>query len=299
MTRRLTALFRATRLVLHIIQGLVLALAYPWLKTRWQRRILQGWSAGMLRILNVRVGIDEGAQLHGISSGLIVANHVSWLDVFILNAVVPTRFVAKSEVRNWPMIGWLCARAQTLFIERGKARAAARVSSLMTKLLQSGECLAVFPEGTTTDGTSVGHFHSSLLQSAIDADTLAFPVAIRYQDERGAHCTLAAFIGDMSFGASLWSILCAPAMHVRLAPSPPISPTDSDRHSLTLKARDCIRSALDAMHATPLQASRMTAPGRLIGDKRFGSLYGALLYPSFTHELQSRVEQVHQSFIWF
>ena len=117
--RRLVALFRAARLALHIGYGLTLAIAYPWLALPIRQRILQSWSAGLLDIFNVRIQVAEGDPLHALRHGLIVTNHISWLDVFVLNAVVPMRFVAKSEVRRWPVIGWLCARAQTLFIELG------------------------------------------------------------------------------------------------------------------------------------------------------------------------------------
>ncbi len=300
MTRCLIALFRATRLALHIARGLTLALAYPWLKPRLQRRIVQGWSAGLLCILNVRAEITEGALLHGMRGGLIVANHVSWLDVFILNAILPMRFVAKSEVRSWPVIGWLCARAQTLFIERGRARAAARVNAQMAGLLQQGGCLAVFPEGTTTDGTSVAHFHSSLLQAAVDSAVAVFPVAIRYQDERGAHCTLAAYIGSMSLGRSLWNILCAPALQVRLTATPPLASEGASRRDLALTARQRIRCALDSLQAARPTEAHKAAHRHSSDVPRSQSLYGALLYPGPTREASQRqTEQGHQSFIWF
>jgi 1-acyl-sn-glycerol-3-phosphate acyltransferase len=150
--------------------------------------------------------------------------------------VIPMRFVAKSEVRQWPLIGWLCARAQTLFIERGRARDAARINKQIVQLLQNGECLAVFPEGTTTDGTQVGSFHASLLQPAVDAGAEVHPVAIRYQDAQGAHSTAAAYIDDLSFAASLWNILNCRNLHVRLLATPSLDAAGSDRRTLTRTA---------------------------------------------------------------
>lgn len=246
MTRRLIALLRAARLALHIGYGLTMAVAYPWFPAGIRRRILQSWSAGLLDIFNVKVDINTDDPLHGLRSGLIVTNHISWLDVFVLNAIVPMRFVAKSEVRRWPAIGWLCARAQTLFIERGKARAAARMNVQLVELLRHGECLAIFPEGTTTDGAQVAHFHSSLLQPAIDAEAQVHPVAIRYQDGLGARSTAAAYIDELSFGASMWSILSTPELHVRLIASPPLAACTLDRRSLTHAAREQIAAALAA-----------------------------------------------------
>lgn len=239
------ALVRAARLALHVAHGLALATIYPGFVPHIRRRILQGWSAGLLDILNVRIDIAGDHPLRALSHGLIVTNHISWLDVFVLNAIVPMRFVAKSEVRRWPVIGWLCARAQTLFLERGKARAAARINVHMVELLRQGECLAVFPEGTTTDGAQVAHFHPSLLQPAIDAAAQVLPVAIRYQDGSGARSMAAAYVDELSFGASLWNILSTPVLHVRLLAGPSLNTGMLDRRSLARTAHERISAALD------------------------------------------------------
>ncbi|GAB1233842.1 lysophospholipid acyltransferase family protein [Ferrigenium sp. UT5] len=244
MPRRIVALFRAARIALHIGYGLTLATIYPWLNANLRRRILQNWSAGLLDIFNVKVLVAADAPLHGLRHGLIVTNHISWLDVFVLNTVVPMRFVAKAEVRHWPLIGWLCARAQTLFIERGKARDAARLNVHLVQSLRSGECFAIFPEGTTTDGSAVGHFHASLFQPAIDAAAAVLPVAIRYQDAQGRISTTAAYIDEVSFGSSMWAILCAPALQVRLLTTPALNASAQDRRSLSQAAQRSIADAL-------------------------------------------------------
>lgn len=241
MLRKCIALFRALRLALHIGYGLVMAIIYPRLSASMRRRILQNWSADLLHIFNVEL---QAVDLSALQNGLIVSNHISWLDIFVLNSVVPMRFVAKSEVRRWPAIGWLCARAQTLFIERGNARAAARINQQLGALMQQGECLAVFPEGTSTDGAQVAHFHASLLQPAIDASVPLHPIAIRYQDTSGARSTAAAYIDDISFGASLWTLLNTPVLHVRLIPSPALHAAGFDRRSLAHHARESIVHAL-------------------------------------------------------
>lgn len=244
--RNTIALSRAVCLALYLVCGLTIALIYPWLGFVLRRRILQSWSGGLLHICNVRIDIAEDDRLHCLRHGLIVTNHISWLDVFVLNTVMPMRFVAKSEIRRWPVIGWLCARAQTLFIERGKARSAARINVHLVELLQQGECLAIFPEGTTTDGTTVAHFHSSLLQPAIDASSQVHPIAIRYQDALGAHSSVAAYIDDMSFGTSMWNILNSPGLHVRLIGTPPLDAQEMDRRGLSRAAHRQIDEALTA-----------------------------------------------------
>ena len=248
LTTHLIALFRASRLALHIIYALMIAVCYPWFGLSVRRRILQSWSVGLLHIFNIRIAIADDDPLHEIRSGLIVTNHISWLDVFVLNAVVPMRFVAKSEVRRWPVIGWLCARAQTLFIERGNARSAARINVQLVKLLELGECLAVFPEGTTTDGAEVAHFHSSLLQPALDAGAPLHPIAIRYQDENGQRSDIPAYIGDLSFGTSMWRILCAQSLQVRLVATLPLQGLHADRRALKNSAHLRIKAMLRALN---------------------------------------------------
>ena len=289
LTRRLIALFRATRLTLHIGYGLTIAIAFPWFGLAIRRRILQSWSTGLLDIFNVRIEIADHDPLHTLRQGLIVTNHISWLDVFVLNAVVPMRFVAKSEVRTWPAIGWLCARAQTLFIERGKARSAARINVKLVDLLQRGESLAVFPEGTTTDGLQVEHFHSSLLQPAIDAGAQVHPIAIRYQDSLGAHSMAPAYIGEMSFGASMWSILSAPELHVRLVATPPLDASGTDRRNLTRTVQHHISTTLAAMHAAPILSPHVATSHEHAhvlaeAEQHFQSLYCVLLHPSLAPE---------------
>jgi 1-acyl-sn-glycerol-3-phosphate acyltransferase len=281
LARRLIALLRGARVALHIGYGLMLAIAYPWFGLAVRRRILQSWSAGLLDIFNVRIEIAEGDPLLDQRPGLIVTNHISWLDVFVLNAVVPMRFVAKSEVRRWPVIGWLCARAQTLFIERGKARSAARINVQLVELLQRGECLAVFPEGTTTDGLKVGHFHSSLLQPAIDAGALVHPIAIRYQDSLGAHSLASAYIDEMSFGASMWNILSTAELHVQLVATPPLDASGTDRRNLTGAVRQHISTTLAAMHAASASLPQTeTVHEHAETEQHFQSLYCVLLHPS-------------------
>ncbi len=230
----------------------------------------------MLTILNIRISM--ASDIARLQSGIMVTNHISWLDVFILNAVVPMRFVAKAEVQSWPVIGWFCGRAQTLFIERGRARDAARINKQIVELLQGGDSLAVFPEGTTTDGTAIAAFHASLLQPAIDAAVLIHPVAIRYQDAQGAHCTAPAYIDDLSFATSLWNILNCRNLHVQLTATPSLNAAASDRRTLTRQAYQQINEALIVMHAHP----RAVQPAE---ENREG-IYDLLLFSAKTDEVE-------------
>ena len=294
--RSVIAVFRGIRLSIHLGYGLILAISYPWFDLSARRRILQRWSTGLLAVLNIRVTFAAKGEMQNSPLGLIVSNHISWLDVFVLNSVIPMRFVAKSEVRSWPVIGWLCARAQTLFIERGKMRSAARINTSMAELLQQGESLAVFPEGTTTDGAQVANFHSSLLQPAIDAGSQIHSIAIRYQDSHGERSHDATYIDDVSLGQSIWRILCSPQLHVRLLLTPALDVRGADRRSLATQARQQISTALEAMQLSANLAAREYKPvqassSKEVAEQHFQSLYCVLLYTTLAYEQNHKLSR--------
>nr|WP_246490911.1 lysophospholipid acyltransferase family protein [Chitinivorax tropicus] len=140
---------------------------------------------------------------------LLVANHVSWIDIFVLNSITVSRFVAKSEVRGWPIIGWLCAHTGTLFIERQKKRDTARVGNVVSASLAEGDCIAMFPEGTTADGTFLRVFNASLFQPILDSQGKVQPVGLRYLHVDGQHSLAPAYTDNLSLIASIWRIVSA------------------------------------------------------------------------------------------
>jgi 1-acyl-sn-glycerol-3-phosphate acyltransferase len=159
----------------------------------------------------------------------------------------------------------------------------------LVELLQRGECLAIFPEGTTTDGTKVAHFHASLLQPAIDAGAQVHPIAIRYQDSCGALSMASAYIDEMSFGASMWNILSTPELHVRLVATSPLDASGTDRRNLTRTVQHHISTALNVMHAAPMMPPHAPAIPEHVhaqaeAETHFQSLYCVLLYPSLTQD---------------
>lgn len=278
LIRQWIACFRALRLLVHLCYGMLLVTPYPMFSSAMRQLILRKWSAALLGIFNVRVTFRSTTTRN--TGGLIVANHISWLDVFVLNSVLPTRFIAKSEVRNWPFIGWLCVRANTIFIHREKRHDTARVNQLAVTALQRGEQIALFPEGTSTDGTKVRHFHASLLQPAIDAGVAIRPIAIRYHDQHGHHSTDAAYIDEMSFLASLWNLLCSPALRVQLTDLPLLPSTNASRRTLATQARHSIAAALNIK----LPDDTSSATRSNTGEPRFQSMYHMLLPTRIMHE---------------
>lgn len=206
---------RIARFFLHLLRGVVtVALAFPFFSASRRRVAVKRWSQTLLRILGVRVHVHgEPPRRTPGRTVMLVANHVSWLDIVVINSVLPVRFVAKSEVRAWPVIGWLSAKAGTLFIERARRRDTARITRLVSAALHDGDMCAVFPEGTTTDGSRVLPFHSSLLQPALVAGADVHPVALRFERSDGALCTEAAYVGDKTLWDTLRSISGQPVIH--------------------------------------------------------------------------------------
>jgi 1-acyl-sn-glycerol-3-phosphate acyltransferase len=223
-------IWRLSRVVLHILGG-VLVLYTTWGRhDRVRRRQINlQWSQGMLRMLGVKLVVEGQPHAGG---KLIVSNHVSWLDIVAINATHPSRFVSKAEVGQWPVVGRLVDAAETLYLVREKRRDAMRVLGLMSQALTQGDTVAVFPEGTTGSGHGVMHFHGNLLQAAIDADMPIQPVAIRYADAAHAISPAPAYIGDTSLMQSLWWVVTARDLTVRVRILPPQACTHSDRRSL-------------------------------------------------------------------
>jgi 1-acyl-sn-glycerol-3-phosphate acyltransferase len=176
---------------------------------------VQAWAVTLLAIIGIRVKVQGQAPVHG--PALLVANHISWLDITVIHATRHCRFISKSAVQHWPVIGRLASGADTLYLQRENRKDAKRMVQDMVKALQDGDVLAVFPEGTTSDGQQVLPFHANLLQAAIELDAPIQTVAIRYVDRASGHATQhAAYINDDTLVQSIWRVLSAPPMVVHV-----------------------------------------------------------------------------------
>lgn len=251
-TGRLTRTVRSVRLLFHIISGLIQSAVYPHLSQRVQRRMAQKWSATLLAILSIRLRYSGTPPAVTAQRVMLAANHVSWLDVYSLNTVCPARFVAKAEIRSWPLFGWLSQNVGTLFIERTKRSDTARINEHIAEALTTGDRVAVFPEGTVTDGTILRHFHASLLQSAVAASAKVYPVAIRYTGISG-EISKAAPLFSISLLESLRRVLSQPRIDVELVFAAPIESAGKNRRELARGVEKAIASALSLPlpHKTP------------------------------------------------
>ncbi len=226
----------------HLVDGLLtVACCFPFYDTSRRTSAIRSWSALLLQRLGVHLRVE--GELFAGRPLMLVANHVSWLDIFAVNAVQPVRFVAKSEIRRWPAIGWLCEKTGTLFIERGRRTDASRVNMLMAEAMRGGDVIAVFPEGTTSDGAQVLRFHSALLQPALIAEAAVQPVALRFERDDGSLCIEAAYDGDKSLWRSVCYIIAQPGIDARLS-FLPVLPAQPDRRALAIAAQAAIVSRL-------------------------------------------------------
>lgn len=239
----LRATWRLTRGVAHGLQGLwICAVVFPFLADDKRMQTVGRWSARMLSLLGITLQ-SSGMPRQG--AVLFVANHVSWLDILAINAVRPARFVSKADVRHWPVMGWMVACGGTLFIERERKRDALRVVHQVAEALKAGATIAVFPEGTTSDGHAMLPFHANLLQAAIATEVAVQPIALRYSDTLHAVSGAAAYIGDTTLAQSLWWVVCADGLKVTVQMLPPEGTRHLERRALAARLQAQIGSALD------------------------------------------------------
>jgi len=252
--RTLLAPLRMLLLLAHVLAGIVIAAAvFPWQPQAGRNRIIRAWSRLLLSICGARLRVTgrplpPAIARTGIEPGsrgrMLLANHISWIDPFALNASAPSRFVAKAEIRAWPLLGTLVTLVGALYIERGRRHAVASMNHRVRDRLKEGETVAVFPEGTTTDGRSLLPFHSNLVAPALEVGAECWPVALRYTED-DAPSTAAAFIDEMSIAASLWNILVARRLQIEVAFLEPVASTSQhNRHQVAEAAAERVAARL-------------------------------------------------------
>ncbi|MDD2547000.1 MAG: lysophospholipid acyltransferase family protein [Burkholderiaceae bacterium] len=208
--RSLRACWRLVRVLGHIAKGLcIVTFRFPALGSEQQQARVQVWSMELLAHVGVSLRIQGQPPVTG--PVMLVANHLSWLDIPVLHAARHCRFVSKSDVQGWPLIGALASAAGTLYIERTSRRDALRMVRTLQESLEQREVLAVFPEGTTGDGRQLLPFHANLLQAAVAADAPVQPVGLRFADRAsGVTSHAPSYIGDETLVGSIWRTLSAP-----------------------------------------------------------------------------------------
>ena len=207
-------------------------------------RLTGWWAKKLLRILNIVLSV-HGARPSAKTRNLIVAaNHVSWVDIFVISAAHPARFVAKSEIRDWPIAGWFCDKAGTIFIRRTRRSDTAKINELMQAVLAEGATIGFFPEGTTTRGDRLLKFHTSLFEPAVVNSAMLAPAAICYRASDGERNDAVAFIGELSFAESVGLIIRQKSMIAQITFAPPIEAKGLTRRELALRAEGAVAAIL-------------------------------------------------------
>jgi len=254
--KQLQFAWRLTRVLLHLVIGLwTCAVVFPFADATGRRWRIRQWSVELLAICRVDVALRNPGDSVAAVRALIVANHVSWLDIFVINSIQTCSFVGKSDIRDWPLLGWLCEKGGTIFIARGKQRDVRRIFQGLVTSIQAGERVAFFPEGTTAAQGALLPFHANLFEAALDAKVPVQPYALRYLDARGALHPAADFIGDMTFAQSMIAILQGEPMKAELIQLAPIETAGAHRRQLAATAQALIADALEQPQAEQVSAA--------------------------------------------
>jgi 1-acyl-sn-glycerol-3-phosphate acyltransferase len=250
----LRATWRLARALAHALRGwLIIAFLFPrWTQAQRNARV-QLWAREMLACLGIALELRGEPPASGPM--LLAANHISWLDILVMHAARHCRFVAKSEVKHWPLIGTLATGGGTLYIERASRRDAMRVVHHMAESLSRGEIVAVFPEGTTSDGRELLPFHANLIQAAISANAPVQPVALRFLDAATRQTSFtASYIGDETLVGSLWRTLSGAPIVAVVSFGQPQPARGRDRRTWAAALRadvDALRESGEAPRAAP------------------------------------------------
>jgi len=234
------------RIIGQVFKGcFILLLVFPWLKTEQRHQSIRKWCKQLLDIFKMRLSVIGAERLED-TYYLMAANHISWIDIHVINAFKPHYFVAKSEVASWPIFGWMAKQLGTLFIERGKSNSIRNMVQEIAEQLNQ-KALCIFPEGTSTDGKQVAPFKSNLFEAAITAEAPVYSLAIQYFDlKTGKKTTAPAFIGDMGLLDSIWNLISSPPICAVLSISAKL-PALKERKALAELSQSLIAGQLREM----------------------------------------------------
>jgi 1-acyl-sn-glycerol-3-phosphate acyltransferase len=249
---------RKARLISHLLHGMwIVATRFPGAGAERRHTLNRAWSLKMLRLCGMRLVVhNDSARLD--RGALVVANHISWIDIYVINAWRPTPFVSKAEIRQWPVVGWLAQQLDTVFIQREKRSDAKRIMHELSDRLSAGELMCVFPEGTTSNGLALLPFHANMFQAAVSAAAHVQPLCIMYEDAQGRQSTAPAYIDDLSLAESLNLLLRGGPLTAHVYVGEPLAP-GADRRELAAQAQEAIAAALRQMQGGTAKAGALVA----------------------------------------
>ena len=244
------ALVKAIGLMLELVAAmLILSLLFPRLQRTGKLDHTRRWARRVLAILQVEVRC--AGMVPSDCAGLVVANHVSWLDILVIQSLMPGIFVAKAEVRRWPLFGRVAQGCSTIFVRRSSSRSARAMVDASVAAFGQGYSVVAFPEGTSTDGSDLGVFHANIFEAAIRSNTPVQPLTLRYLDARtGLPSDAALFIGETSLLSSLRAVMATSSLTTQVHVGACIDPSGQSRKSLAMATHQAIRGQLMALCET-------------------------------------------------
>ena len=235
--------FRLSALIGLLLVGLAILLCwFPFVKAPAKEAWIKRWSIWVAAVIGLKIAVQ--GHFTRSPNALVVANHTSWLDIVVINSLQPAAFIAKAEIARWPVVGLLVARSGTLFIERGQRHAVHAVLQSAIARLKQPSVVAVFPEGTTNNGSELLPFHGNLMEAAIRANAPVQPLAISYRNSSGALSQSVVFVGAMTFVDSMLVVLNDPDICVAVRCLSELNSASQTRHELADQARTAIGAAL-------------------------------------------------------
>jgi 1-acyl-sn-glycerol-3-phosphate acyltransferase len=192
-----------------------------------------------LRLLNVEVTV-RGTPPNG---GLLTCNHLSYLDIVVLSGIHRQVFLSKAEVKSWPIIGWLTRCAGTLFVRRDRKADVADLQSQIHDVVAQGIPLTIFPEGTSSDGSTVLPFRSSFLEPAAQNNWPVTPAWIGYRLDEGSVADEVCYWRDMTFAPHFFKLLSKKKIYVTVVFGEPIESGLSRKQMAAVLHREVMKLA--------------------------------------------------------
>ena len=225
--------------------GFLVTVRFPSWQKPQRLAAIQNWARQVLAVLEIEIHIGNQKPPPAEFAGLVVSNHLSWLDILVLQSLMPGAFVAKTEVKRWPVVGYLAQACATVFVDRSSPRSAHSMVEDTAAAIAQGYAVVVFPEGTSSNGQSLGTFHANIFESAIRADSQVQLMTLKYLDRStGESASSAHFIDDMTLLASIQSVMAQSTIQARVQIGECISAIGHSRKTLAQLSHAKIRAQL-------------------------------------------------------
>ncbi|AKO64641.1 hypothetical protein UZ34_04420 [Methylophilales bacterium MBRSF5] len=234
-------LVRILQLFVHVLAGLLLAVTFPVMTKKMKTLIIKSWCLCLLRIIKVKIKIS-GQNLSLLKNKFFVANHISWLDIIVINSIMPVAFVAKSSVKSWPVFGLMARFTNTIFLDRSSKKSMLMAYQHIKSSL-SHSSIFIFPEGTSTVGKHVKPFHSNFFQIPVDLCKSTYPVSIEYLKDN-QFTNIPAYVGDDTLVESILRIVKNPGFEASVTYFKGIDGKNRNRKEIAINANQIINEQI-------------------------------------------------------